>query len=291
MAPGQRKNFGTIEARTWVTRNASAERAPAWVDSVANPVGDSVAVHKDSAKILVRHADKQSETGITDAQYGLPATSAAVAYRYFYRDTDGEWKWMYHFENPPGASNQFKGSIMRACTAAFSVCASDRILPDDTFTNLLETRSTNSGNTLLASDTSYALVPAIDPVARSIKARRSADNDSIALDWVATTNERSHQRIVWQLTVAALGGAKSTLYHETSGTDAWDARQVLAWPVSTTTNYGQFRTASGAALTLANVDLKKEIVMWIEARQSGGDTPWKMSPKVTLAAVSSGGSG
>ncbi len=293
LAPGQRKNFGTIEARTWVLRNVSATRGPPWVDSVANVVGDSLAVHKDSAKVLFRYTNYDAEDGITAAQRGLPATNSGLPeYNYWYRATDGNWRFMYHWENLPGESGWNKGVVLRACSdpaVSGALCATGRRVPDDTFTVRIESRSTNASNVLQAADTVYRKVSAIDPVARSVKARRSADNDSIALDWVATTNERSHQRIVWQLTVAALGGAKSTLYHETSGTDAWDARQVLAWPVSTTTNYGQFRTASGTPLTLTHVDLKKEIVMWIEARQSGGDTPWKMSPKVTLAAVSSGG--
>ncbi len=300
LAPGQRKNFGTIDARTWVLRNVSVERGPGVVDSVANVVRDSVAVHKDSAKVLFRYTNfTVAETGVlTTAQWGLPTGSVPpVGYEFWYRAADGNWRFMWHSENPPGdtVTTSNYGRMMRACSdpgISSRLCATGRVVPDDTFSvRVISKIGTTSGGrgTLLDADTLVLTVPALDPVTTSIKARRSANNDTIALDWVATTNERSHQRIVWQLTVAALGGAKSTLYHETSGTDAWDARQLLAWPVTTTTNYGQFRTASGTALTLTHVDLKKEIVMWIEARQSGGDTPWKMGPKVTLAAMSSGG--
>ncbi len=289
LAPGQRRDFGRIQANTWLFLDLSAERARATVDSVANEVRDSIAVHKQPDDVIVRYFSRELVAG---RNYGMPpgtGTRPAVFFYYMQGDSINNASPLFLDSKDMGTSTQAdwtkKGYFLR------SARRSTLDFPDDTFTLWVEVHArTNPRDrtTTVAGDTLYVQVPAIDPVTRSIKARRSANNDTIALDWVATTNERSHQRIVWQLTVAALGGAKSTLYHETSGTDAWDKRQVLAWPVTTTTNYGQFRTASGTPLTLTHVDLKKEIVMWIEARQSGGDTPWKTGPKVTLAALSSG---
>ncbi len=130
--------------------------------------------------------------------------------------------------------------------------------------------------------------PATRSALERLKARRSADNDSIFLDWVATTNERSHQRVAMQLAVAGLGGAKATLYHESRGTSIWQVRQLLIGDVKTTpTSEGGFQTESGTAVFLTGADLQKEIVMWVEAKQSDA-ADWKASTKVTLAAVSSG---
>ncbi len=289
LAPGQRRDFGRIQANTWLFLDLAAERARATVDSVANEVRDSIAVHKQPDDVIVRYFSRELVAG---RNYGMPpgtGTRPAVFFYYMQGDSINNASPLFLDSKDMGTSTQAdwtkKGYFLR------SARRSTLDFPDDTFTLWVEVHArTNPRDrtTTVAGDTLYVQVPAIDPVTRSIKARRSANNDTITLDWVATTNERSHQRIVWQLTVAALGGAKSTLYHETSGTDAWDKRQVLAWPVTTTTNYGRFRTASGTPLTLTHVDLKKEIVMWIEARQSGGDTPWKTGPKVTLAALSSG---
>ncbi len=304
LAPGQRKNFGTIEARTWVLRNVSAKRGPPWVDKLdaTNTVAanDSVAVHKDSAKVDIRYANWSSVdglSGITDAQRGLPATNVgAPTFQYWYRATDGNWRFMFHAEMVPNAGDEgYKvGTVLRACSdpaVSGALCATGRTVPDDTFSvrviTLATTAASGAGTTLDA-DTVVVLVPAIDPVARSIKARRSADNDSIALDWVATTNARSHQRIVAQLAVAALGGAKSTLYHQATGTSIWDARQLIIPNVKETTSFAQFQTASGTAVSLTAADLQKEIVFWIEAKQSDA-ADWKAGPKATLAAVSSGG--
>ncbi len=294
VAPGESKDYGTIDARTWVLRNVSAERGPAWLDSVPKTNEVIVAVHKDSAMVIFRYTNYDAEDGITDAQRGLPATNSGLPeYNYWYRDTDGMWRFMYHWKELPGESDDVwnKGVVLRACTdpgVSAQLCAAGRRVPDDTFTVRIESRSTNASSVLQAADTVYRKVSALDPVAKSIKARRSADNDTIKLDWVATTNERSHQRIVMQLAVAGQGGAKLTLYHQTSGTDAWEERQLLIEGVKEATSYAQFRTAGGSAVSLTAADLQGEIVMWIEARQSGGETPWKMGPKVTIAAVSSG---
>ncbi len=293
LAPGQRKNFGAIEARTWVLRNVSAKRGPPWVDSVANSAGDSVGIHKDSAKIHILYTNWDSQgDDLTWAQLGGPAGSTPPTnYQYWYRDTDGAWQFLFHPELPPGETRYDKGTIQRACSDnRYAVCKPlGRRVPDDTFSIRVVSRATSSSNALIKADTQVVLVPAIDPVATSTKARRSADNDSIFLDWVATTNERSHQRIVAQLTVAALGGAKSTLYHQARGTSIWDARQLIIPNVKETTSFANFQTESGTAVSLTAADLQKEIVFWIEARQSGDPTKWTMGPKATLAAVSSGG--
>ncbi len=291
VAPGEDKDYGTIDARTWTLREVSAKRGPAWVDSVANANGDSVGVHKDSSKVHILYGGNESYLPITWAQLGGPAGSTPpTTFQFWWRDTDGAWKFLFHAQNPPGASNQAKGVVLRPCSNnSFAVCKPlNRQVPDDSFSVRVITRATNNSNAVIDADTVVVLVPALDPVARSIKARRSADNDTIQLDWVATTNERSHQRIVMQLAVAGQGGAKLTLYHQTSGTDAWDGRQLLVQGVKEATSYAQFRTAGGSAVSLTAADLQGEIVMWIEARHSGDPTPWKMGPKVTIAAVSSG---
>ncbi len=299
VAPGESKDYGTIDARTWVLRNVSVERGPGVVDSVANSVGDSVAVHKDSAKVLFRYTNfTVAETGVlTTAQWGLPTGSVPpVGYEFWYRAADGNWRFMWHSENPPGdtVTTSNYGRMMRACSdpgVSSRLCATGRVVPDDTFSvRVISKIGTTSGGrgTLLDADTLVLTVPALDPVAKSIKARRSADNDTIQLDWVATTNERSHQRIVWQLAVAGQGGAKLTLYHQARGTSIWDGRQLLVQGVKETTDFANFQTESGGAVSLTAADLQGEIVMWIEARQSGDPTPWKMGPKVTIAAVSSG---
>ncbi len=295
LAPGQRKSFGTIDARTWVLREISAKRGPAWVDKLdaTNTVAanDSVAVHKDSSKVHIVYRNNESHLPITWAQLGGPTGSTPPStFQFWWRDTDGAWKFLFHAQNPPGASNQQKGVVLRPCsTSSFAVCRPlNRVLPDDTFSVRVITRATSSSNAVIDADTVVVLVPAIDPVARSIKARRSADNDTIALDWVATTNERSHQRIVAQLAVTALGGAKSTLYHQATGTSIWDARQLIIPNVKETTSFAQFQTASGTAVSLTAADLQKEIVFWIEAKQSDA-ADWKAGPKATLAAVSSSG--
>ncbi len=299
LAPGQRKRYGKIEARTWANRGLWVERAPPWVDTVTNTYGNEVVVHKDSAKVLIQygyHNPVSWNTLVPRAPYGLP-DGRFVGYTYNFSFDHGVSRWpagwlllSHPSFFPAGHPRSGAGVFMRACNRVgrFTGCGADYRIPDDTFTVLSISNTWTTSRPIL-SDSVYAKAPAIDPSARSINARRSADNDTIQLNWVATTNERSRQRIVWQLAVAGLGGGKPKLYYETSDSTIWDWRQLQVDGVNALTNYARFQTEGGTSTTLTKADLLGEIVMWVEARQSGGATPWKTGPKVTLPAASSGG--
>ncbi len=290
VAPGERRDFGKIQANTWLFLDLTAERAGATVDSVANANGDSVAVHKQPDNVIVRYFSRELVAG---RNYGMPpGTGDRPAVFFYYTQGDSINNASPLFLDSMDMGTRTQADWTKKGYYLSSARRSTLDFPDDTFSLMVEIHARTNirdRTSTVAGDTLWVKVPAVDPVAKSIKARRSADNDTIQLDWVATTNERSHQRIVWQLAVAGQGGAKLTLYHQARGTSIWDGRQLLVQDVKTTTSYANFQTESGTSVSLTAADLQGEIVMWIEARQSGDPTPWKMGPKVTLAAASSGG--
>ncbi len=306
LAPGQRKNWGKLDARTWIIRNASAKRGP--------PERTTDGPHTDTlGKVHISFADKRLDSDLTAAQYGLPSQwdsgpPVVVGETYFFRDNDStNWRILSHPEFPPGtdtvAVRYHQGTVLRACVytdpliiATFTAlgipnpCPLGHTVPDGHTTVLVvrNVADTTTGSEMIhAADTTFIAIGEFDPVATAIGNRRSADNDSLFVGWTATTNKRTQQRIVWQLAAASLGGGKPTLYYESSGTAIWNWRHLWVSPVKTATNFAQFRTAAGSAVSLTAADLQGEIVAWIEARQSDADT-WEAGPKTTISAVASG---
>ncbi len=273
VAPGQRRNFGRIQANTWKLLNARAERGPG-TTSTDSTITPPVTSHRWDEKIIVRYASTRRESG---RDYGMPpGNNGRISAQYHYRDTDGAWKWLGEFENIPGAQNQSEGLMTRAWQGGGN--AGNRI-PDDTFTVRIQSRSLNAGNTVLAADTVYVKVPAVDPMATSIKARRGGD--TIVVDWVARTNARSQQRIAATFpSIADIGGSKATVFLP-QGRVVWNARRVIL------INFKQFQTAGGAVVRVTDKELRGAIEFRVDSRQ-GSSGAWTIGTKTAKLAPARG---
>ncbi len=309
-APGGRRDFGTIQSRTWMPLNVSVERAGT-TDTVKSEGQLPILVHKYNEKVIFRWA---SRIGMNDAwipkdsfpnvPMGLPATTAHISEYYDYKQfPDSAWFGFSHYENIPGAQNQHNGGMVRICEghapprcggtlnfATGNIDKSPRRLPDDTFTVVIRTLVYSSGvrrgrGDEIDSVRTYAKMSAVDPMATSIMAKRTTDGDTLVLDWVARTNERSEQRIAATFpSVADLGGAGATVFWTTDV--VWDTRRKT-WSDVNGSEYVSFRTAEGNVVRVTKQELLGPIEFRIDSRQ-GSTGAWTIGTKTFKLEASSG---
>ncbi len=304
VAPGERKDYGKIQANTWLLRGLRAERIMK-KDSVVG--SDTIQVWTNAASIFhldaIIYKDRNYELSagnVGDPQYRTFYASDCVNFgiftsRGFHNTTDTQWrqkdgstgyfidegKWIGTETIWNSNPNSLGRIINPASDGEFCIQYTIFLTDDAVGVRTL---------TAIEQVDHVVKVPPVDPSTTSITARRSADNDTIQVDWVATTNARTHQRIAATFaSVAALGGSASTLYYEVADATMWDDRKLIISDILDVTNYARFQTESGTAVSLTEEDLLGAITFRIDARQSS-TASWKIGTKtVKLAAASSGG--
>ncbi len=309
-APGGRRDFGEIQSRTWMILNFRAERRIT-TDTVKKEGQLPILVHKyDSVNVIFRWA---SRSGLNDQGYfpvasvpkypGFPEEEVSIVDKYGYNvSIDSIWFGLNYPRIPPGAQNKNEGLMLRACTGASAPrCApsvgsypnvrGDRTMPDDTFTvrawaivAKLDARGRPFGDGV-DSVAAYARMPAVDPMATSIMAKRTTDGDTLVLDWRATTNARSEQRIAATFpSVVDLGGGGATVFWTTDV--AWDTRRKI-WSDVNGSEYVSFRTAEGNVVRVTKQELRGSIEFRIDSRQ-GSTGAWRTGTRTFKLAASSG---
>ncbi len=288
VAPGQNVDFGKIQSYTWMYHNVRVERAPGVLDTA-----DGVEYHRYNGRIVVRWA---SIAPISGANLGFPAGNKGAAAREFrfWWPEGGSWLWMGGYQNLPGKSNRHEGMSMnylrnnparRITSGPLAGNYPADTLPYDTFTVRLVLRSTDKQNAnasnynTLDSVVYYVKTPAVDPEATAIKARRSADADTVAVDWTATTPPFAQQRVAATFpSIADLGGAKATLYYISGVT--WRTRRATMRVTAP-----DLRTEQGAVIQVTKEEMLGEIEFRVDWKRFPADTSWTMGTKtVTLPA-------
>ena len=136
--------------------------------------------------------------------------------------------------------------------------------PDDTFSIRVRSRAVASGVgrvpfNVKGADTTYAKIPAIDPKATSVKARRATagTSDSLIVDWTAISNSRSNYRVAFTFpSIADLDGSSATVfaYIGSTTTFAWDTRRIW-WVFASDRDWVDFRTVNSASVRVTRKEM------------------------------------
>ena len=161
-------------------------------------------------------------------------------------------------------------------------------LPDDTFSiRIRSVALKGSADVANGTDTSYVKIPAVDPRATSVKARRATagTNDSLIVDWTAISNGRSSYRMAFTFpSIADLDGSSATVfaYIASSTTLNWDSRRSW-WVFASNRDWVDFRTVNSASVRVTRKEMMGPMEIRIDSRQGSSGT-WMRGAKTSLKA-------
>ena len=176
----------------------------------------------------------------------------------------------------------------------FTSKAGNESFPDDTFTiRIRSTASQNRSGVLYAvangTDTSYVKIPAVDPRATSVKARRATagTRDSLIVDWTAISSQRSTYRVAFTFpSIADLDGSSATVFAYIGSKTAlnWNSRRIW-WVFASDSDWVDFRTVNSASVRVTRKEMMGPMEIRVDSRQGSSGT-WMRGAKTSLKAKS-----
>ena len=242
VAHGQTLGFGDIQARTFMAGNVMAMRVS---DATTGVYDGNVSVKWANGTIQDGHVVTYQVESNTDTDNAWQNLGSAVL-------SDGD-STAINVGVPAGAGD---GKFMVRVQAT-----SDNGTPDDDTDDMTVTSGT-------------ADVGGIDPTASGVTAGRGADNDSLFVQWKATTNTNSQQRVLVEVTAAAVG---ATVWVSVGFITADARRWVDAAGDKTWTTLG------GTSVAITAAELEKAIRVRVDSRQ-GATGDWTEGTPVAVQA-------
>ena len=245
VAPGQVVNVGVIQAKTAMARSVSAVRATS-TDSTTTE-GVHVTTYTGTVTLTWTSSADDVPAGYGAAVYSAEtntgvegAWEAAEAFALAAGDTTGLGRFT------AGADDDGEYMVRVVATAA-----SDGSVPEITEALVLHSAPTT--------------VAAVDPVVTSVEAVRGTTNaDLITVDWRATTNDRTAQRVVVQF-------SDGIWYVAAGGTPAAIDANTRQWSLDAGTlgATDSWTSVDGTATRQAQAELAKAIDVAVEVQQPG----------------------
>ena len=266
VAPGQSVNIGTIDAMSPTARNVKAARVL--------PPDDTNTADVDESQT---YADNIEVSWTADAE-AVPDGYAPAQYTYETSVNDGEDWGTANFTSTDvdATDDEEVGTISIPADSdggfMFRVVAAAGV--DNTIVGLEPLAGLNS---------KPATVAAIDPSARGVTARRAVEaeaNDTLVVEWKATTNANSDFQVVVRVNAAEVDA------------DVWFVREVTgaarSWGLDYDDEYtGEWTSVGGATITVIAADLDKALMVAVESVQGtfdAEDNPWVRSAVRPIAA-------
>ncbi len=283
-APGQSISYGDIKVRTFIVLGATGERLKKMRTLTGGVKLDLV----DDTVVIVRLAnDLRRDTG-KDRGHPSGVNGGVQIFPDIF--SNGAWhqmnlRFLFADDTTYAGSSGFSKWTGRGYVLWHPTIAT----PDDTFTVRIRSTAVRSANNPVANgtDTSYVKIPAVDPKATSVKARRATagTSDSIIVDWTAISNSKSNYRMAFTFpSIADLDGSSATVfaYIGSSTTLNWDSRRSW-WVFASDRDWVDFRTVNSASVRVTRKEMMGAMEIRIDSRQGSSGT-WMRGAKTSLKA-------
>ncbi len=290
-APGQNMAFGDIQAGTWLPLGLTARRK-----MTSKKVG-GVTVHVWPNRLLSQWKNITRSDSIR-SNHGLPsgANSASRVIGFWNPATNSWYNSSFttnitaYLLNADG-SRDAGGRTWTGRNLEILFDPNNPSFPDDTFSLRFAVQgySTTGFSTVGPEVVQILKLPPVDPRATAVTAKRSADNDTITVTFVARSNSNSAYRLLVTMDIADLGGT-STVYIKPNYAPAGvsynatnsDFRQWKLGDINEV-DYTEFRTLENAIVRVTRAELFKAMEFTVESRQ-GSSGKWVKGAKTKLAA-------